>query len=109
MATAFSIGLFFWMIVTAIGTMIYFLPSILAVVGRRRNSATIVVLNILLGWSFIGWVVALVMALMKDPEPVQVVHLHQHVYSGAKPPGTSIEPVVADRPEPGRDQTKLPG
>ncbi len=109
MATAFSIGLFFWMIVTAIGTTIYFLPSILAVVGRRRNSATIVVLNILLGWSFIGWVVALVMALMKDPQPAQVVHVHQHVYPAAKPPGTSIEPVIADRAEPGRDQTKLSG
>ncbi|HEX3368340.1 MAG TPA: superinfection immunity protein [Candidatus Cybelea sp.] len=108
MATAFSIGLFFWMIVSAIGTMIYFLPSILAVVGHRRNSATIVVLNILLGWSFIGWVVALIMALMKDPAPVQVVHLHQHVYSAPKPPGTSIEPVIADRAAPGRDQTKLP-
>ncbi|HEY1883099.1 MAG TPA: superinfection immunity protein [Candidatus Cybelea sp.] len=109
MAAAFSIGLFFWMIVSAIGTMIYFLPSILAVVAHRRNSATIVVLNILLGWSFIGWVVALIMALMKDPTPLQVVHLHQQVYSTARPPGTSIEPVVADRPEPGRDQTKLSG
>ncbi len=97
------------MIVSAIGTMIYFLPSILAVVARRRNSATIVVLNILLGWSFVGWVVALVMALMKDPAPVQAVHLHEHVYSAARPPGTSIEPVAADRREPGRDQTKLSG
>lgn len=96
------------MIVSAIGTMIYFLPSILAVVGHRRNSATIVVLNILLGWSFIGWFVALVMALVKDPEPVQVVHLQQHVYPSPKPPGTSIEPVIPNRPDPHRDQTKLP-
>ncbi|HEX4012350.1 MAG TPA: superinfection immunity protein [Candidatus Cybelea sp.] len=109
MATAFSIGLFFWMIVSAFGVMLYFLPSILAVVNHRRNSATIVVLNILLGWSFVGWIAALVMALMKDSEPVRVVHVHEHVYAAAQPPGTSIEPVVSERPEPGRNQTKLSG
>jgi Superinfection immunity protein len=109
MATAFSIGLLFWMVASAIGVMIYFLPSILAVVNHRRNSATIVVLNILLGWSFVGWIAALVMALMKEPLPVQVVHVHEHVYSPAHPPGTSIEPVVTERPQPGRNQTKLSG
>ncbi|HEY2473254.1 MAG TPA: superinfection immunity protein [Candidatus Cybelea sp.] len=107
MATALSVGLFFWMFMTTIGTLIYFLPTILAVVAHKRNAATIAIVNILLGWSFIGWVVALVMAIVRETEPVQVVHLHQHVYSSPKPPGTSIEP-VAERTEPGTNQTKLP-
>jgi len=42
----------------------YFLPSI---VGRKKKNANaICVLNIFLGWTFIGWIVALVWALMKD-------------------------------------------
>lgn len=54
------------LIVVAIvaGLFIHFLPSI---IGRHKtNWGAILVLNILLGWTFIGWVVALVWALTKD-------------------------------------------
>jgi ABC-type Na+ efflux pump permease subunit len=47
----------------------YFLPSIAG--RRKRNAGAIFILNLLLGWTFIGWVVALVWALCKDPEPVK--------------------------------------
>jgi Superinfection immunity protein len=47
-----------------LGLAIYFLPSW---VGRRKRNATaIFALNLLLGWTFIGWVSALVWALMVD-------------------------------------------
>ena len=39
---------------------IYFLPSIIAGIRDHHNGASIAVLNLLLGWTFIGWVVALV-------------------------------------------------
>jgi hypothetical protein len=40
---------------------VYFLPSI---IGRnKRNATAICMLNLLLGWTVIGWVVALVWAL----------------------------------------------
>jgi len=42
---------------------IYFLPTIVA--GRHHNSSAIFVLNLLLGWTFIGWVIALVWACTK--------------------------------------------
>jgi hypothetical protein len=43
---------------------LYFLPSI---VGRKKkNSDAIMVLNLFLGWTFVGWVVALCWACMKD-------------------------------------------
>jgi hypothetical protein len=42
---------------------IYFLPTIIA--GRHHNSSAIFVLNLLLGWTFIGWVIALVWACTK--------------------------------------------
>ena len=43
---------------------IYFLPTI---VGQgKKNWTAISVLNLFLGWTFIGWVVALVWASCKD-------------------------------------------
>ena len=44
----------------------YFLPSIIG--GKKRNANSIFALNLLLGWSVIGWVVALVWALANDAE-----------------------------------------
>lgn len=53
-----------------IGLALYFLPSILG--AKKRNAAAIFVLNLLLGWTLVGWVVALVWALTKDEAPVAV-------------------------------------
>ena len=44
----------------------YFLPTIIACCRGKKNSAAIFLLNLLLGWTFIGWVVALVWAACKD-------------------------------------------
>lgn len=46
------------------GSIIYFIPSMLAY--GKRNFTAILLLNIFLGWTFIGWVVALVWAATKD-------------------------------------------
>jgi cation transport ATPase len=49
----------------AIGALLYFVPSI---VGRHKTNATaIFVFNFFLGWTFLGWVLALVWACTKDP------------------------------------------
>ena len=45
---------------------VYFLPSIVAYQGNKKNRSAIVVLNVFLGWTIIGWVVALVRANVKD-------------------------------------------
>jgi len=48
----------------ALGLCVYFLP---AIVGRaKRNSMAIFLLNLLLGWTLVGWVIALVWAACKD-------------------------------------------
>lgn len=44
---------------------IYFLPSIIAFAGKRRNALAIFLLNFFLGWTFIGWVIALVWSVKK--------------------------------------------
>lgn len=41
----------------------YLLPSVLAVSRNHKNAAPIVVINILLGWTLIGWVVSLAWSL----------------------------------------------
>lgn len=51
---------------------IYLLPFIVAMVRGKRNCLAILVLNLLLGWTLIGWVVALVWACMIDsPAPIE--------------------------------------
>ncbi|HWC97984.1 MAG TPA: superinfection immunity protein [Candidatus Sulfopaludibacter sp.] len=57
------------------GIAFYFLPSI---IGRNKtNSGAIFVLNLLLGWTLVGWVVALVWALTVDTPPNNVVQVIQ--------------------------------
>jgi hypothetical protein len=38
----------------------YFLPTIIVTARRHHNAAAIFVLNLFLGWTFLGWVIALV-------------------------------------------------
>lgn len=52
------------LILIVISGVIYFLPSM---IGRhKKNFTTILLVNIFLGWSLIGWVIALIMAVSKD-------------------------------------------
>ena len=48
---------------------IYFAPYIHAKRRHHRQTAAIGVLNVLLGWTFIGWVIALVWANTSDIDP----------------------------------------
>ncbi len=51
--------------------LFYLLPSIAAFWRHRPNSLAILVLNVFLGWTFIGWVVALIWAV-STPREVMV-------------------------------------
>ena len=46
----------------AVFTLFYFLPWAIAASRHKSNTLAIALVNFLLGWTFIGWVVALVMA-----------------------------------------------
>ena len=48
------------------GFVMYFLPSIIAFARSKRDVMAITLLNFFLGWTMIGWVVALVWALKTD-------------------------------------------
>jgi cytochrome c biogenesis protein CcdA len=49
---------------------IYFIPSIVAISRDHPSKGAVIILNILLGWTFIGWVVAIVWSFTN---PNQVV------------------------------------
>jgi len=46
---------------------LYFLPAIIAAARRTHNSTGVLLLNLFLGWTVIGWVVALLMAFFSEP------------------------------------------
>src|SRR5713226_1751684 len=48
-----------------VSLFLYFLPAYLA--RNKSNFTAILVLNVLAGWTFIGWIVALVWALSSEP------------------------------------------
>jgi len=51
-----------WLLLFLIG--LYFLPSIVG--SRHHNASAIFILNLFLGWTFLGWVIALVWACTKS-------------------------------------------
>jgi len=56
----------FFLPIFGFGFVMYFLPSIIAIVRSKRDITAIVLLNLFLGWTMIGWVVSLVWALKAD-------------------------------------------
>ena len=57
---------FFFLPIFGVGFVFYFLPAIIAFGCSKRDAVSILVLNLLLGWTMIGWVIALVWALKQD-------------------------------------------
>lgn len=51
---------------------LYFIPTILAVKNDHPSTAGIILLNIFLGWTFLGWLGALIWAL-NEPRPKRVI------------------------------------
>ncbi|WP_190121988.1 superinfection immunity protein [Streptomyces inusitatus] len=62
-ATVFGDGA--TVIAVAVGVILfiaYFVPTIVAFTRNVPNSGSVLVINLLLGWTLIGWIVALAMA-----------------------------------------------
>ncbi len=51
--------------------VLYFVPSFVALERRVPNVGSIIVINVFLGWTVIGWVVALAMAARSVPKREQ--------------------------------------
>jgi hypothetical protein len=61
----------------AIGAVVYFVPTVIAITRKHHNAPAIAALNILTGWSFIGWVGALVWAFTQV-DSRDHYHFHTH-------------------------------
>jgi threonine/homoserine/homoserine lactone efflux protein len=46
--------------------ILYFLPTIIAFIRKKTNAVSILLLNLFLGWTLVGWVIALVWSTAKD-------------------------------------------
>lgn len=46
-----------------VGGLLYFIPTIIATQRHHHNAASVFVLNLFLGWTLIGWAIALALAV----------------------------------------------
>jgi hypothetical protein len=67
----------------------YFLPTVVGAIRHVPNLGSVGVINFFLGWTFVGWIVAMAMAARSQPQP-QVV-FHQGV--PWQPPAPGLPPV----------------
>ena len=58
--------LFFLISWLYVSLALYFILLIIAQVRRHKNIGAIAILNVVLGWTFLGWLVALLWALNSD-------------------------------------------
>lgn len=67
-------NLFLGFLVLIVLVLLYLLPTWVAVGRQHTNRLSIFALNLLLGWTFVGWVVSLVWAFtaQRAPEPAPI-------------------------------------
>ncbi|RYG96441.1 MAG: superinfection immunity protein [Alphaproteobacteria bacterium] len=75
-------------VVCAIALGLYLLPSIIAIFSAHPTAVGIIVLNVLLGWTVVGWVAAFVWSCIKSKPPMQVIQVAPH----GPPPPLSYKP-----------------
>ncbi len=49
---------------------LYLIPSFVALFRHHHNISGVVIVNVLTGWTLVGWIAALVMACLRDPQPI---------------------------------------
>ena len=60
-------------IIIILSLISYFLPTVIAMLRGKSNTFAILLLNLFLGWTFIGWIVALVWSVTSDNKPQTIV------------------------------------
>jgi hypothetical protein len=56
-----------WLVLVGGGFALYMLPAIVGFARKHHQLAPIVVVNLFLGWTFLGWVLALVWSVSSTP------------------------------------------
>jgi hypothetical protein len=52
----------------AVATAIYLFPCLIACKRHTTNDFTIIIVNLLFGWTVIGWIIAFFMAMLSQTE-----------------------------------------
>jgi hypothetical protein len=71
-STNLVLGLMFWAVLIGL----YWVPTIIAAVRHHHDITMIAIINGLLGWTIIGWVVALANAFSNPPPAAPVTHVY---------------------------------
>lgn len=64
--------------------VLYFIPSINAYWKKKRNKTAVLTLNFFLGWTVIGWIVALIWSSTNDAPAAVVIEKHSPQKSAAE-------------------------
>lgn len=59
-----SFSIFHWLVALVVLLPLYALPTIIAFARRHRQRVAILLVNILTGWTMIGWLGALIWSLL---------------------------------------------
>lgn len=78
------------LVLAFVALFFYFLPTIIAASRKVVNSGSVLVINLLLGWTLVGWAVALAMAVRTQAVPY--VAPAQPLASPGPPPGWYPDP-----------------
>ena len=69
-------------ILIIVGIALYFLPATIAISRHHHQAGAVFAINLLLGWTLIGWAVALAMSMSAKRQPPVIV---QQIIGGAAP------------------------
>jgi hypothetical protein len=61
------LGVFVAMIII----FVYFIPGTIAVARNHKHTAAVVLVNLLFGWTFLGWAIALIWSVMNQRDSRQ--------------------------------------
>lgn len=85
-----SVVLLAWVI--AVLTLLYMAPWAVAVTRGRSNQAAVGLVNLLAGWSVIGWIVALVMAAQSHQVVAPGAAVSAATQISINAPGSAVPP-----------------
>lgn len=91
-ATTNGSAAFGGLLLLLIGLCLYFLPTIVGSARHVRSPGTVFVINLFLGWTFIGWVVALALAFGEARTTHVAISVVQHPGHWSEGPETRRTP-----------------